>query len=55
VPEQWFVDRTGLPLDAIAAPRGEALGHGWLADEPGKLRATPVGREVLNRLLELFA
>jgi len=54
VPEQWFPERTGLPLEAIAAPRREAVDRGWLADEPARLRATPVGREVLNRLLELF-
>jgi oxygen-independent coproporphyrinogen-3 oxidase len=55
VPETWFVERTGLPLEAIAAPRRTAIARGWLADEPGRLRATPAGREVLNRLLELFA
>ena len=55
VPEQWLVDRAGVPLDAIAGPRREALARGWLADEPGRLRPTAAGREVLNRLLELFA
>ncbi len=54
VPEEMFVERTGLPLEAIAAPHREAVDRGWLADEPGRLRATPAGREVLNRLLELF-
>ena len=54
VPQEWFVERAGLPLEAIAAPRREAVDRGWLADEPGRLRATPAGREVLNRLLELF-
>jgi oxygen-independent coproporphyrinogen-3 oxidase len=54
VPQEWFVERTGLPLETIAAPRREAVQRGWLADEPGRLRATPEGREVLNRLLELF-
>ncbi len=54
VPQQWFVERAGLPLEAIAGPHREAVDRGWLADEPGRLRATPAGREVLNRLLELF-
>jgi len=54
VPQAWFVERTGLPLETIARPRREAVERGWLADEPGRLRATPAGREVLNRLLELF-
>jgi putative oxygen-independent coproporphyrinogen III oxidase len=49
-----FVERTGLPLETIAAPRRAAVQQGWLADEPDALRATPAGREVLNRLLELF-
>jgi putative oxygen-independent coproporphyrinogen III oxidase len=54
VPEQWFVDRTGQPLEAIAAARRAAIDRGWLADEPGRLRATADGFTVLNRLLELF-
>ncbi len=54
VPQEWFVERTGVTLDAIASPHREAVDRGWLADEPGRLRATPAGREVLNRLLELF-
>ncbi len=54
VPESRFVTRTGLPLESIDEPRREALARGWLADEPGRLRATDAGREVLNRLLELF-
>ena len=55
VPERWFVERTGLPLETIAEPRAEAVERGWLADEAGRLRATPAGRDVLNRVLELFA
>ncbi|MEO8465077.1 MAG: radical SAM family heme chaperone HemW [Gammaproteobacteria bacterium] len=54
VPQEWFTERTGLLLEAIAAPRREAVERGWLVDEPARLRATPAGREVLNRLLELF-
>ena len=54
VPQEWLVERAGLPVEAIAAPHREAVDRGWLADEPGRLRATPKGREVLNRVLELF-
>ncbi len=54
VPQQCFAERTGLPLEAIASPRSEAIDRGWLVDDPARLQATPAGREVLNRLLELF-
>jgi putative oxygen-independent coproporphyrinogen III oxidase len=54
VPQEWFTTRTGVPLEAIAAPRREGIARGWLTEEPGRLRATAAGREVLNRLLELF-
>jgi putative oxygen-independent coproporphyrinogen III oxidase len=55
VPRAMFEARAGQPLAAIAAPRGAAVQQGWLAPEPDALRATAVGREKLNRLLELFA
>jgi putative oxygen-independent coproporphyrinogen III oxidase len=54
VPEHWFVERTGQPLEAIAAERRLAIERGWLADTPSRLQATPTGLGVLNRLLELF-
>jgi oxygen-independent coproporphyrinogen-3 oxidase len=54
VPLESFVERTGLPLETIAAPRRDAVDRGWLVDDPTKLQPTPAGREVLNRLLELF-
>jgi putative oxygen-independent coproporphyrinogen III oxidase len=54
VPDEWFVERTGLSIEAIAAPRRAAVDRGWLADDLGRLRAAPAGLEVLNRLLELF-
>jgi oxygen-independent coproporphyrinogen-3 oxidase len=54
VPLERFVERTGLPFTAIADPRREAEQRGWLVEDPDLLRATPAGREVLNRLLELF-
>ena len=50
-----FEQRAGQPLEELHAARTEAVARSWLADEPGKLRATPLGLERLNRLLELFA
>ncbi len=55
VPVGLFSARVGLPATAIAAPRAAAVARGWLAAEPATLRATPMGLERLNRLLELFA
>jgi putative oxygen-independent coproporphyrinogen III oxidase len=54
VPESWFAARTGQPLKSIDAPRRKAVDRGWLAADPGRLRPTPLGLTVLNRLLELF-
>jgi hypothetical protein len=55
VPGSMFEARAGQPLAAIATPRGRAVAHGWLAPDGAELRATAVGLEKLNRLLELFA
>jgi oxygen-independent coproporphyrinogen-3 oxidase len=55
VPEELFVARAGQSVAALAVPRAEAQRQGWLAPEPGVLRATPTGLERLNRVLELFA
>jgi coproporphyrinogen III oxidase-like Fe-S oxidoreductase len=52
---QLFTARAGQPLEAIAAARSAAVARGWLAPDADALRATPLGIERLNRLLELFA
>jgi putative oxygen-independent coproporphyrinogen III oxidase len=54
VPEQWFVERTGQPLEAVVAERRLGIARGWLADVPGRLQPTSTGLALLNRLLELF-
>jgi putative oxygen-independent coproporphyrinogen III oxidase len=54
VPLALFEERAGQPVDAIEEPLHEARARGWLADEPGMLRPTAAGLEVLNRLLGLF-
>jgi putative oxygen-independent coproporphyrinogen III oxidase len=55
VPGAMFEARAGQPLAAIAAQCSAAVAHGWLAPDAAELRATTVGLEKLNRLLELFA
>ena len=54
-PDTVFSARAGLPAAAIAVPRAAAIARGWLTAEPQTLRATPMGLDRLNRLLELFA
>jgi oxygen-independent coproporphyrinogen-3 oxidase len=46
--------RTGLPIEAVAAPLREAQARGWLIDDPGRLQATSLGRRFLNDLIEEF-
>jgi len=55
VSDECFATRVGQPVEGIATARREAERRGWLAAEPRRLRATPAGLEVLNRLLALFA
>jgi len=54
VPLALFEERAGQPADAIAEPLHEARARGWLADEPGMLRPTARGLDMLNPLLGLF-
>ncbi|MGH8183787.1 MAG: radical SAM family heme chaperone HemW [Rhodanobacteraceae bacterium] len=51
---QDFTARTGLQVDAIAAPLGEARANGWLIDDPDRLQATPLGRRFLNDVITAF-
>jgi oxygen-independent coproporphyrinogen-3 oxidase len=55
VDAQLFAERAGQPLTAIGAARSTAVARGWLAPDADVLRATPLGLDRLNRLLELFA
>ncbi|MCW3147479.1 radical SAM family heme chaperone HemW [Stutzerimonas stutzeri] len=54
VPALLFTQRTGLPLDLLAAGRREAEARGLLAADPQRLVATPKGQLFLNDLLQLF-
>jgi oxygen-independent coproporphyrinogen-3 oxidase len=49
VPLALFEQRAGLALAAIERPLREARARGWLAEEPGLLRPSAAGLEVLNR------
>ncbi len=54
VPMSLFEQRTGLPLSAIRRPLQQAVGRGLLADSAERLQASPLGRNFLNDLLEIF-
>ncbi|MGN6789240.1 MAG: radical SAM family heme chaperone HemW [Rhodanobacteraceae bacterium] len=54
VPLADFTARTGLSVEAIAAPLRETRARGWLVDDPGRLQPTPLGRRFLNDLIEAF-
>ncbi|WP_111498084.1 MULTISPECIES: radical SAM family heme chaperone HemW [Marinobacter] len=52
VPEDMFVQRTGLPVREIAAILETLRSEGLL--EPHRLQATPLGQRYLNSILERF-
>ena len=52
VPQQRFVERTGLPLQALEPARSRAEELGLL--EPGLLAPTELGRRMHNDLVQLF-
>ena len=54
VPLALFGARTGLPVDAIAAPLAQARARGWLEPDPAWLRTTDLGWRFLNDVLGLF-
>ena len=54
VPVEYFPQRTGLTLDAIATPLAEARERGLLSSDPEHLKASVLGRRFLNDLLQLF-
>lgn len=54
VPSSHFAARTGLPLAAIHAPLRRAVEKGLLDADPSVLKATPLGWQYLNDLLEMF-
>jgi oxygen-independent coproporphyrinogen-3 oxidase len=54
VPLTLFEERAGQPVASIEESLHEARARGWLAEEPGMLRPTGSGLDMLNRLLGLF-
>jgi len=54
VPTAVWLQRTGLPAEALAAARERAVGLGLMLADPDRLQPTPLGQRHLNRLLELF-
>lgn len=52
--ERLFPLRTGLDLQAIAAPLATARQRGLLVQENGWIHPTPLGRRFLNELLQEF-
>ena len=49
-----YEGRTGQPLGAIEEPLQEAIRRGWMSPEPGVLKPTESGLQVLNSVLALF-
>lgn len=54
VPSVSFRDRTGLELDAVEPVLGRLRAEGLMADDPGRLAATPRGLRFLSDLQEAF-
>jgi oxygen-independent coproporphyrinogen-3 oxidase len=50
-----FEQRTGRTVAALGAQLAAARERGWLRADSARLRTTPQGLEMLNRILELFA
>ena len=54
VPSADFTERTGLPLESIAAPLADARRRGWLRDEPLRLHTSALGQRFLNDVIAGF-
>jgi len=54
VPVALFLERTGLPFEAVAAPIDAARKRGLLDDDPRVIRPTPRGYDFLNDLQAMF-
>ena len=49
-----YEQRAGQPASTLKEPLAAAIRRGWMSEEPGVLRATPAGLDLLNALLGLF-
>lgn len=54
VPLTAFSERTGLPLERIAAGLAAARQRGWLHDDPRRLHTTALGQRFLNDVIASF-
>lgn len=54
VPSAWYQQRTGQPIDSVAALLDQAVQRGLLEPWQQQLRPTERGRLFLNDLLEMF-
>jgi putative oxygen-independent coproporphyrinogen III oxidase len=54
VPMTDFAERTGLPLERIAAALTAARSRGWLHDDPARLHTTALGQRFLNDVITRF-
>jgi oxygen-independent coproporphyrinogen-3 oxidase len=54
VPAGYFAARTGLPQSSLQGAIAKLQQRGLLADDPGRLRPTPLGLQHLNELLLEF-
>jgi putative oxygen-independent coproporphyrinogen III oxidase len=54
VPSSLFAAHTGYPLKLLESVLLKAQDRGWIESDPTKLKATELGFQYLNNLLELF-
>ena len=54
VPSAMFAERTGFPLAIVARALDEGVRRGLIDPDPTRIVATGLGRQFLNRTLELF-
>lgn len=54
VPESWFVERCGRPLNDLQKPLKMALDKGLIETQPGVFKPTELGFRFLNDLQEMF-
>ncbi|MFC5742758.1 radical SAM family heme chaperone HemW [Dyella tabacisoli] len=54
VPMNDFAERTGLPIERIAAGLASARQRGWLTDDAQQMRTTALGQRFLNDVISSF-
>lgn len=54
VPGSDFTERTGLPVECIAAAISTAKQRGWLETDPSRLQTTALGQRFLNDVIACF-